>query len=86
MAADISKARQGRKEKYIVPALRPKRKKFVVVHDTNQTVRHVSKFYHDNRVACIFVGEILIQIAPTDEVEPKFRTPCKSLMNSLSRT
>jgi hypothetical protein len=68
-----------------VLALRQKRKEFVVVHDINQTVHHVRKFYHDNRVACTFVGEVPIQIAPTNEVEPKFRTPCKSLMNSLSR-
>ena len=58
MTTDILKAEQGRKEKYIVPALHQKRKNFVVIHDINQTVHHVSKFYHGNKVACTFVGAL----------------------------
>jgi hypothetical protein len=36
--------------------------------------------YTDKKQTSIFIGENPIQIAPEDEVEPKFRTPCRYIM------
>lgn len=83
VATDIvNKANQGKTEKYVVPVLHQKRKEHAaVVHGTNQAVHQASKFYQGNeKMPYIFNEEIPIQIAPTDEVEPKFRTPCRYVM------
>ena len=67
---------QGIKERYVVPARRQKRREHVVVYRTHQAVQ-ASKFYQGNKMVINkFNGETSTQIAPTDEVEPKFRTPC----------
>ena len=71
----VNMADRGRKKKYVVPALRQKRKE-CFLHSANRAVHDLSKFYHDSKkVTHILIGEIPIQISPTDEVEPKFRTP-----------
>ena len=73
----ISKVNQRKKEKYVVPALRQKRKEHVdIVPDVNET----AKFYHDHdKSTYVFIGESPIQIAQVDKVEPMFRTPCHTV-------
>ena len=67
---------QGIKERYVVPARRQKRRKHVVVYNTHQAVQ-ANKFYHGSKMMTNkFKGETSIRTAPTDDVEPEFKTPC----------
>ena len=73
--------------KYIVPALRQRK----VLHSTNQRSilgsMPCSRNIQGNQKQDILfrgpsIGEMPIELIPSDEVEPCFRTPCNYLYNS----
>ena len=61
----VSKVNQRNTGKYIVPARRNEKKKQAIDAHCSKTVTHIS------------IGHVPVQLVAPEDVEPRFRTPCR---------